>query len=43
VVPTGFDAWMTSQDSAARDRAFRAMLEMGKLDIAGLQAAFDGR
>jgi hypothetical protein len=30
-------------DGAARDRAFKAMLGMGKLDVAVLQAAFTGR
>jgi predicted 3-demethylubiquinone-9 3-methyltransferase (glyoxalase superfamily) len=33
---------MASPDVAARDRVFQAMLGMGKLDIAALQAAFDG-
>lgn len=42
VVPAGIAGWMTSEDAAARDRAFQAMLAMSKLDIAVLQAAFDG-
>lgn len=42
VVPTGFARWMASPDGAAWDRVFQAMLGMGKLDIAALQAAFDG-
>ena len=42
VVPAGFDAWMASSDAAARDRAFAAMLKMGELDLAALQAAFEG-
>jgi predicted 3-demethylubiquinone-9 3-methyltransferase (glyoxalase superfamily) len=42
VVPEEIYAFMTSPDVAARDRAFAAMLEMGKLDIAALAAAFEG-
>jgi predicted 3-demethylubiquinone-9 3-methyltransferase (glyoxalase superfamily) len=42
VVPIGIDDWMTSPDVAARDRAFQALMGMKKLDIAALQAAFDG-
>jgi predicted 3-demethylubiquinone-9 3-methyltransferase (glyoxalase superfamily) len=42
VVPIGIADWMTSPDAAARDRAFQAILGMKKLDIAALQAAFDG-
>lgn len=43
VVPTGIAGWMSSKDTAARDRAFRAVMGMKKLDIAAIQAAFDGR
>jgi predicted 3-demethylubiquinone-9 3-methyltransferase (glyoxalase superfamily) len=43
VVPDGIAAWMTSRDTAARDRAFNAVMGMKKLDIAAIQAAFDGR
>ncbi|MBI5510738.1 MAG: VOC family protein [Deltaproteobacteria bacterium] len=43
VVPTAIAAWMTSADTAARDRAFTAMLAMEKLDIAVLDRAFAGR
>jgi predicted 3-demethylubiquinone-9 3-methyltransferase (glyoxalase superfamily) len=43
VVPSGLAAWLSSPDAAARDRAFQAMLRMAKLDIAVLQAAFEGR
>lgn len=42
VVPSGMAAWMASEDAAARDRAFAAMLKMGKLDIAALDRAFRG-
>jgi predicted 3-demethylubiquinone-9 3-methyltransferase (glyoxalase superfamily) len=43
VVPAAITAWMTSADTAARDRAFHAVMQMRKPDIAALQAAFDGR
>jgi len=42
VVPTDIAEWMTSKDVAARDRAFEAMLQMKRLDIAALKRAFDG-
>jgi predicted 3-demethylubiquinone-9 3-methyltransferase (glyoxalase superfamily) len=42
VVPSSIADWMTSQDAAARDRAFNAVMQMKKLDIATIQAAFDG-
>ena len=42
VVPDAMNKWMESPDVPARDRAFAAMMGMGKLDIATLQAAFDG-
>ena len=42
VVPDQISAWMTSSDAAARDRAFNAVMGMGKLDIAKLNAAFAG-
>lgn len=40
VVPRDISAWMASDDVAARDRAFKAMLGMKKLDVAALRAAF---
>lgn len=42
VVPRQIVDWLTSDDAAARDRAFEAMLPMKKLDIAALQRAFAG-
>jgi predicted 3-demethylubiquinone-9 3-methyltransferase (glyoxalase superfamily) len=42
VVPAAIAELMTSKDAAARDRAFAAMLEMGKLDIAELEKAYRG-
>lgn len=41
VVPDAMVEWMTSDDVAARDRAFKAMLIMKKLNIAVIQDAFD--
>jgi predicted 3-demethylubiquinone-9 3-methyltransferase (glyoxalase superfamily) len=43
VVPAAIAQWMGSEDTAARDRGFQAMLQMKKLDIAALQRAFEGR
>jgi predicted 3-demethylubiquinone-9 3-methyltransferase (glyoxalase superfamily) len=43
VVPSSIASWMSSKDTAARDRAFNAVMRMTKLDIAKIQAAFDGR
>lgn len=43
IVPERIAIWMASDDLAARDRAFLAMLGMKKLDIAALEAAFEGR
>jgi predicted 3-demethylubiquinone-9 3-methyltransferase (glyoxalase superfamily) len=42
VVPTSIAEWMTSTDTAARDRAFEVMLQMNKLDIAALKRAYGG-
>ena len=42
VVPSSIAHWMASPDTAARDRAFAAMMTMGKLDIATLDRAFRG-
>jgi predicted 3-demethylubiquinone-9 3-methyltransferase (glyoxalase superfamily) len=43
VVPASLADWMASDDAAARDRAFKLMLGMKKLDMAALQAAFEDR
>ena len=43
IVPRVLDEMMASTDRAAAKRATDAMLQMVKLDIAVLQAAFDGR
>lgn len=43
VVPRAAVEWLASDDHAARDRAFEAMLSMGKLDVAGLRRAYEGR
>ncbi len=43
VVPATIEQWLASRDTAARDRAFEAMLKMKKLDIAALERAFQGR
>ena len=43
VVPTGWEDMFTSGDAAANKRAMDAMYGMKKLDLAALQAAFDGK
>lgn len=43
IVPTVLNEMMVSTDRAAAKRATDAMLKMVKLDIAVLQAAFDGK
>jgi predicted 3-demethylubiquinone-9 3-methyltransferase (glyoxalase superfamily) len=42
IVPSRISEWMTSEDTAARDRAFGAVIRMEKLEIAAIQSAFDG-
>lgn len=42
VVPEVLAAWLRSDDVAARERTFAAMLEMGKLDVEELRRAYDG-
>ncbi len=43
VVPVGWETMFTSDDAAANQRAMDAMYGMKKLDLAALQAAFDGK
>jgi predicted 3-demethylubiquinone-9 3-methyltransferase (glyoxalase superfamily) len=43
IVPTVLGEMMTDRDKAKAKRATEAMLQMVKLDIAGLKKAFDGR
>src|SRR5262249_53301213 len=40
--PKTIARWMASDDVAARDRAFAALMTMKKLDIAALERAFAG-
>jgi predicted 3-demethylubiquinone-9 3-methyltransferase (glyoxalase superfamily) len=42
VVPKQITSWMTSADTAAKDRAFGAVMTMKKLDIAAIDRAFRG-
>jgi predicted 3-demethylubiquinone-9 3-methyltransferase (glyoxalase superfamily) len=42
IVPAALGQMLNSADAAAAQRAFTAMLAMNKLDIAGLQRAYDG-
>jgi predicted 3-demethylubiquinone-9 3-methyltransferase (glyoxalase superfamily) len=42
VVPTGMEELFADPDPKRAERAMRAMLEMGKLDIAALRSAADG-
>ena len=42
VCPAGWEQMLTSPDRDASNRAMQAMYGMKKLDIAALQAAFDG-
>lgn len=42
VVPTDNARWLTSDDAAARDRAFAAMMTQRKPDIAATERAFQG-
>ena len=43
VVPEQIISWITSSDAVARDRAFAAVMKMKKLDIAAIEAAYQGR
>jgi predicted 3-demethylubiquinone-9 3-methyltransferase (glyoxalase superfamily) len=42
VVPTGMEELFTDPDAARAERAMRAMLGMGKIDLAALRRAPDG-
>lgn len=42
IVPTVLPKLLTDPDRAKAERAMKAMMSMGKLDIAALQQAFDG-
>jgi predicted 3-demethylubiquinone-9 3-methyltransferase (glyoxalase superfamily) len=42
VVPRRLNELLASDDPAAAQRAMEAMLQMGKLDVAGLEAAYRG-
>lgn len=42
IVPTMLVKLLSDQDTAKSQRAMKAMLEMVKIDIAGLQRAYDG-
>ena len=43
VVPRIMIEYLTTDNQAGRERAFAAMMQMGKLDIAALKKAFEGR
>jgi predicted 3-demethylubiquinone-9 3-methyltransferase (glyoxalase superfamily) len=43
VVPRKMASWMTTGDKATTDRVIAVMMPMVKLDIAALEAAFEGR
>ena len=43
MTPRDWERLMNAPDQAAAQRAMQAMMKMKKLDIAALQAAFDGR
>ncbi|MBB4660330.1 VOC family protein [Parvularcula dongshanensis] len=42
IVPRRLPALLSGEDPGGRKRAFDAMLSMGKIDIAGLEAAYRG-
>jgi predicted 3-demethylubiquinone-9 3-methyltransferase (glyoxalase superfamily) len=42
IIPRRLPEILSAPDRAAADRAFQAMMQMGKLDIAALEAAYKG-
>jgi predicted 3-demethylubiquinone-9 3-methyltransferase (glyoxalase superfamily) len=42
IIPEALPRLLTSPDRVAANRAFQAMLDMGKIDTAGLEAAYYG-
>lgn len=42
IVPRALSRWMADPDPAARKRVFEAMMAMGKIDIAAIEAARKG-
>jgi predicted 3-demethylubiquinone-9 3-methyltransferase (glyoxalase superfamily) len=42
IVPTVLDTLLQDEDSERADRVMKAMLQMSKIEIADLQAAYDG-
>jgi predicted 3-demethylubiquinone-9 3-methyltransferase (glyoxalase superfamily) len=42
VVPAGMDEMFADPDAGRAERAMRAMLGMGKIDVAAMEAAADG-
>jgi predicted 3-demethylubiquinone-9 3-methyltransferase (glyoxalase superfamily) len=42
IVPTILEKLLQDEDSEKANRVMQAMLQMKKLDIAGLQAAYEG-
>ena len=43
IVPEALPRFLSSDDKAAAQRAHNAMMKMGKIDIAALESAFDGK
>ena len=41
IVPVGLYDLMTDPDEGRRSRGFQAMMQMGKIDLAAMQAAAD--
>jgi predicted 3-demethylubiquinone-9 3-methyltransferase (glyoxalase superfamily) len=43
IVPSKFREWATADDAPGMERVMHALMQMRKLDLATLQAAFDGK